>query len=356
MSDLEQQLQQSVLDANASRTPLRIRAGESRAFLPHSSAKQALDLTAHSGILQYHPEELVITVRAGTTLDEINTTLQAHQQQLAFDPPRFSDRSTIGGAVATGLSGPGRPWKGKVGDHLLGAKVLTGDGTILNFGGEVVKNVAGYDLFRPMAGAYGTLGLLLELSIKVLPLEPQQRYWQHACTEADGLSLMQQLSQQNLPIGGLCWYQGILHLRLSGAVTELEHYTEQLQSHGLSVQSNGTLWQSLRDQQLSLFETTDPIWRISLPANAPQLQCQCNSIDCQAVIDWGGAQRYLCGILPEKQLRSEVEQLGGHAMLLRNSTPDVARFHPLAKPLEQIHRQMRTLMDPNGILNPGIFS
>ncbi len=356
MADLEQQLQQQVQEASINGAPLRIAAGGSRDFLPGSRAREILDLSTHSSILQYHPEELVITVRAGTTLDEINDALQSHQQQLAFEPPRFSTQSTIGGTVATGLAGPARPWQGSVGDHLLGAKVLTGDGTILHFGGEVVKNVAGYDLFRPMVGGFGTLGVLLELSFKVLPLQQQEEQWQLSCSEAEGLAKMQQLQQLNLPISGLCWYQELLHLRLSGPVAELAHFNTLLKEQGLEKGTNNDFWQQLRDLQLPLFDTTDPVWRLSLPTNAPVLQNQCGSVECETILDWGGAQRFSCGILPHKRLRSEVEQIGGHATLLSNSTPEVERFHPLPEPLQRINRQIRELMDPNGILNPGIFT
>jgi glycolate oxidase FAD binding subunit len=355
MADIERPLQQQVADASNQGTPLRLVAGGSRAFLPSSSARQTLELSDHSGILQYHPEELVITLRAGTTLDEIDQTLQSHQQQLAFEPPRFTAASTIGGTVATALAGPARPWQGGVRDHLLGAKVLSGDGSILRFGGEVVKNVAGYDLFRPLAGSYGTLGVLLELSFKVLPSPPQEQYWQLACGELEGLEQMQRINRLNLPLSGLCWYQEMLHLRLCGPLAELAHYRDTLQQLGLQQVAEIRFWQQLRDLQLPLFDTTDPLWRISLPGNCAPLQLQCSGIECETLLDWGGAQRFVRGILPHRRLRSEVAQLGGHATLLCNSTPQVERLHPLPAALQRINQQMRLLMDPAGILNPGIF-
>lgn len=356
MSDQTQALQQQVREAQQSRTPLRIMGGDSRGFLPQSRAKQPLNLSQHHGVLQYQPEELVITLRAGTPLGEVTTLLQSHQQQLAFDPPRFSANSTIGGAVATAMAGPGRPWQGGVRDHLLGAKVLSGSGELLSFGGEVVKNVAGYDLFRPMAGAYGTLGVMLELSIKTLPQSAMEYHAVLESMEEEALHTMQQIRQQNLPLSGLCWHQNEIHLRLSGTAVELEQYIPKLQQQGFTPQQGSPFWQQLRDQQLELFNSTDPIWRISLPPTAPALsQLRCSD-ELEQILNWGGAERWIRGIVPESRLRSEVEALGGHATLLRNATPEMERFHPRPPLIQRIEQQLRTTMDPAGILNPGIFS
>lgn len=354
MSDLTHTLQQQVQEAFQHQTPLRITGGGSRPFLPQAVASTTLDCGGHQGILAYHPEELVITVRGGTTLEEINQRLKQQGQRLAFDPPQFSADSTIAGTVATAAAGPSRPWSGGVRDHLLGVKLLNGEGRILHFGGEVVKNVAGYDLFRPMAGAYGTLGVLLELSLKTLPLESAHRYWQLECSHTDALTMMQQLNRLTLPCSGLSWYDNTLHLRLSGQAAELDHYTNRLQEIGLSLEATSSFWQPLRDQQLPLFDH-EPLWRLSLPADTPTPTPLQGLEPSQQLIDWGGSQRWIAGDLPVETLRESITASGGHAMLFRGALDGTPRFHPLTASLQPLQQRLKQLMDPAQILNSGLM-
>ena len=360
MADQQVHLQKQLLDACAEGSPLRIIGGNSRPFLPTCSALATLKLDQHSGILEYQPEERVITLRSGTTLQELNQHLQQHRQQLPFEPPQFSPHSTIGGAIATALTGPGRPWRGGVRDTLLGVKVLTGNGSILQLGGSVVKNVAGYDLFRPMAGAYGSLGVLLELSIKTVPMDELQSYWSTTLEIEESLQRMQQINLNNLPLTGMSWADGALHVRLSASREELMACHQKMESLNLSDQTSSstehTFWAQLHHQQHPLFKRTDPLWRVSLPPASPLLDDLEHSKGTATILDWGGAQRWLSTTARAEQLRSQAESAGGHAMLYRNPLAGVERFHPLSTPLQLIHQQLRRLMDPCSILNPGLFS
>ncbi len=350
MSDQEHQLQQALLEAYNNRIPLWIQGGGSHRELSPPSIATPLELGMHSGVLNYHPQELVITVRSGTQLSEINQLLHQQNQTLAFDPPRLSEKSTIGGAIATALSGPGRPWTGAVRDHLLGVKVLTGQGKILKLGGEVVKNVAGYDLFRPMAGAHGTLGVLLEISLKTLPREEEEVSWAAPCYHADALERMDELQQQRLPISGLCWSQRQLHLRLAGPATEITQYRSLLQSLGLGIEEESQVWSTLRDRKLTLFEGDGPIWRLSLPPATPLLPFE-RGQESRSLIDWGGRQRWIQTDLPSEEIFKLTAAEGGHA----------TRYHfrdrklqpqPLPASLISIHRQIKQTVDPANILNP----
>lgn len=355
MGDLQAQLQQSTQEAYHAEDALRIVGGGSRPFLPHSTANRSIHTADHCGVLEYQPEELVITLRSGTPLAEAEQLLAKHRQRLPFAPPRFSDHSTIGGAVATGLAGPSRPWSGGVRDYLLGAKILTGEGSILQLGGAVVKNVAGYDLFRPMVGSYGTLGLLLELSIRTLPIDEQEACWSRSSSQTEAYQVMEAVMQLNLPITGLSWYQQQLHLRLSGIEAEITSAATLLQANGFNQEPDTTFWHQLQHQQLPFFDKNDPIWRVSLPPVTPPLHTFEDSPDTELLIDWGGAQRWICGNLPADALRSRVAEQGGHAMLYRNPTGGHCRFHPLAPPLQKIQLQLQQLLNPHTTLNPGIF-
>lgn len=354
MDNIEQQLQQTIQQAHEEQQPLWIRGGGSHRDLTPAADAIPVELSGHRGILDYHPEELVITVRSGTPLSEIRVKLEQHQQRLAFDPPTLGENATIGGTVATGLAGPSRPWSGSVRDHLLGVKLLTGTGKVLNLGGEVVKNVAGYDLFRPMAGAYGTLGILLELSLKTLPKESTEITWSLPCEQRKALEQMAILNRQDLPISGLSWAEQQLHLRLAGPEEELEQFGVSLRSDGWSSSHTTPFWEQLRDQQLPLFQSEQPIWRLSLPVNTPTFSFEETS-DSTTIIDWGGRQHWIAGDLPAETLRESVTALGGHATLYRNGDGAIPRFHPLPAPLMQLQLRMKQLMDPAHILNPGLL-
>jgi glycolate oxidase FAD binding subunit len=312
-ADLSAQIISSVKDAHASEQSLVISGqGSKSAWLPDAviGAGGSLDVTGHSGIQAYQPEELVITARAGTSLIEINAVLAAEGQMLACDPPRFQPTQadgvvgdnaggTLGGVVATGLSGPGRPWSGAVRDAILGVELVNGKGEYLKFGGQVMKNVAGYDVSRLQAGAWGNLGVLASISIRVHPV------WQDQCTLVFQMSAEQaqqkclRLAQQNLPLQGSCWQDGVLSLRLGGHASGVAGAKLALSGEVLQGGIDLEYWANLRDHKADFFQQqlssqmpgAKKIWRLVVPSAAPLPGSWLNADDL--LIEWGGGLRWL---------------------------------------------------------------
>ena len=341
--DLTETLQARVLEAIALRRPLRILGSGSKDFYGRCTKGQALDIGDHSGVLTYEPSELVITARAGTPLNQIETLLTQHGQMLPFEPPHFGPNATLGGCVATGLSGPRRPWAGAVRDAVLGVKLLNGKGEVLRFGGQVMKNVAGYDLSRLMAGSLGTLGILLEISIKVLPRPAQEITLRQ---ELDAETAQQKLiawSRLPLPISASLHHAGQLHVRLSGTIEGIQAACDQI--GGDRLDGNG-IWDDIREQRLDFF-TDEPLWRLALPATARiALTGDCLS-------EWGGALRWLHTGQPAAGIRAVAATAGGHATLFRGHDGGGEVFQPLPPALLKLHQRMKQALDPHGIFNPG---
>ena len=210
-------LQQQVLNAVESKAPLRITAGGSKAFMGQNVPGNPVDLSSHSGIIEYDPRELVLTARSGTKLSEIEKALADAEQMLAFEPPHFGSEATLGGTISTGLSGPRRPYSGSARDFVLGCKVLNGRGEIASFGGQVMKNVAGYDVSRLLAGSHGTLGILLEISLKILPRPASSITVSRECSQTDAISIMSEFLSKPYPVDGACHDGERAHLRISGS-------------------------------------------------------------------------------------------------------------------------------------------
>ncbi|MEJ2401085.1 MAG: glycolate oxidase subunit GlcE [Xanthomonadales bacterium] len=342
MTDCGQQIADRVRAAAAEATPLVIRGGGSKAWYGDPPRGDTLDVTDHAGVVEYDPGELVLTCRAGTPLAELRALLQENGQHLPFDPPAFGAAATIGGAVACGFSGPARPWTGALRDYLLGTRVVNGRGEILRFGGQVMKNVAGYDVSRLMAGARGTLGVLLDVSFKVLPRPAAERTLRFACAQGEAIRRMNAWAGQPLPLSGAAWDDGSLWLRLAGAQSEVDQATKTLD--GRAVEDDGS-WQALREHELGFFAGDAPLWRLSLPpATAPlDLAGPC-------LVDWGGAQRWYRGAEAPDRVRSVTAAAGGHATLFRGP-PGIERFHPLPDAAAQLQARIRQAFDPHGILN-----
>ncbi|TPW18442.1 MAG: FAD linked oxidase domain protein [Halothiobacillaceae bacterium] len=267
--DLTAQLQAQVAEAYAVGRALNICAGNSKKFYGRIATGETLDLSGHCGIIHYAPEELVLTARAGTPLTEIETALAERQQMLAFEPPHFATTTTLGGVVATGLSGPRRACAGSVRDFVLGLRLLNGRGERLKFGGEVMKNVAGYDVSRLQTAALGTLGVLLEISLKVLPRPASERTLVFSATQHEGRSLALGWLNRPLPISATAWYKNQLYVRLSGHAAVVENVAVQL--GGQQLEHAAMWWQALRDHTLDYFTHDKPLWRLALPATAPEL-------------------------------------------------------------------------------------
>ena len=353
-SDISQQLQQQVKHAFEQRTSLSIVAGNSKAFYGRKDARaacaKALDVSEHRGVLNYEPTELVITARAGTPLREIEKLLKKNSQMLPFEPPAFSDSATIGGTIACNLSGPRRAYAGAARDFLLGCKIINGRGEIMSFGGEVMKNVAGYDVSRLMAGAMGTLGVLLEVSLKVLPAAEMESTQLFRCTAAEALERVHAWSQTPLPLSASSYHDSILRVRLSGETEAVKAAVETIA--GETVTDAEHYWQQLKEQRLEFFSEEKPLWRISLASDTVSIALAADHDEGDCLYEWGGALRWLKSDVPAEAIQPAVAKLDGHASLFRHGV-DNGVFQPLAPGLMRIHRNLKQAFDPENILNPG---
>jgi len=352
MESVVLQLRERIAAHAASGKPLAIRGGGSKEFYGGPVRGEALDVRAYAGIVEYQPKELVLTVRAGTPLAEIEAALDAEGQMLPFEPPHFgagpTSGATIGGTVATGLSGPRRPYAGAVRDFLLGARILDGRGDDLRFGGRVIKNVAGYDVSRLQCGAMGTLGVLLDLSFKTLPKPAAQATLRFEFDEAAAIRKFNEWAGKPLPLSGACWMEGIAMLRLSGATAGVEAARVKLGGEVVEPAAADAFWRDLREQRTAFFQNAGPLWRLSVPQTIAPIafvEAQC--------IDWGGALRWLASTEDAKSIRSKVAAVGGHATLFQGGDKSAGVFHPLSPALAQIHRNLKSAFDPHGIFNPG---
>lgn len=339
--DASEALLEQVKQARENTTPLRIQGGNTKSFLGREVAGEILDTRAHRGIVSYDPTELVISVRAGTPLSELFAALDAAGQMLPCEPPSFGEGATVGGMIAAGLSGPRRPWSGSVRDFVLGTRVISGLGTHLRFGGEVMKNVAGYDLSRLMVGSYGCLGVLTEVSLKVLPKPRQCLSISLDIDCAHALANLAQWGQQPLPISAASHDGQRLYLRLEGGEGSVTAAHQRLGGEPL----DSGYWADLNEQRLDFFNEGLPLWRLSLPNNLGPLD-----LPGEQLIDWGGAQRWLKSAADN--IQSRALELGGHATCFSHGVSETP-FQPLAPALLRYHRQLKAQLDPQGLFNPG---
>ena len=343
--DLSEGLAEQVKEAAAHGRALAIVGSGSKGFYGHHVEGEPLSLAGHHGIIRYEPTELVLTARAGTPISEIEHALAANNQLLAFEPPKFGGNASLGGAIASGLGGPRRPWGGAPRDLLLGTTLLDGQGRIMRFGGEVMKNVAGYDLSRLMAGAMGTLGVLLDVSIKVLPAPAVERSLVLSMARERAMQVVRDLARQPAPLSGACHLDDRLYLRLSGNAASVAAWEKQIGGDG---GAGVEFWQQLRDHTIGFFTDERPLWRLSLAPATAKLACE-----DQVLTDWAGAQRWIYSRSGATEIRDEVAKAGGHAILFRHGDDKIPAFHPLDPVRERLHRGLKHTFDPNGILNPG---
>ncbi|MEN8130470.1 MAG: glycolate oxidase subunit GlcE [Pseudomonadota bacterium] len=336
----------AVKEAQGMNTPLVIQGGNTKHFYGRKIEGQALDISAHQGVIHYEPTELVITARAGTPLRELEQRLHKHRQMFPFEPPHFGAQTTLGGAVAAGLSGPRRPWGGAVRDNVLGVALINGKGERLHFGGEVMKNVAGYDLARTMAGALGTLAVLLEVSIKVSPRPAKEMTYALSVDNASAIQLMNTWAALPLPISAT-WYDGKdLYVRLSGTEQGVQAAAKTIAGEPLDW--SDMFWQNIREQGETFFMDDTPLWRLSVPPAMPPL-----NLPGKTAMEWNGALRWLKSDAPAPVIREETQQARGHATLFRNGDRTGEVFHPLPPPLLSLHKKFKKAWDPHGIFNPG---
>jgi glycolate dehydrogenase FAD-binding subunit len=326
--------------------PLRPCGGGSKDFYGNELAGEPLDTRAYAGLINYEPSELVVTARCGTPLAELERELAANGQMLPFEPPHFGPGATLGGCVAAGLSGPRRASAGALRDFVLGARLLDGRGRVLAFGGEVMKNVAGYDVSRLLAGSLGTLGVILEVSLKVLPRPAAETTLRLEAPQDKALEWMNQWGGKALPISATCYLNGELSVRLSGAAAAVRAARESL--GGEELREDGQFWAGLREHTHSHFASEAPLWRLSLPSAAAPLR-----LPGAELIEWGGALRWLATAAEARTIRETAQRAGGHATLFRARDKSAGAFAPLSPVQMKLHRELKAVFDPARIFNPG---
>jgi glycolate oxidase FAD binding subunit len=350
-----QRIQNQVRQATAERTLLEIRGGGTKAFYGGEPIGELLDMRGLSGISSYEPSELVVTVRAGTPLAELESALAEKGQCLPFEPPRFAPGGTVGGMVASGLAGPARAAVGGVRDYVLGASIINGRGEVLSFGGQVIKNVAGYDVSRVLAGSMGVLGVICEVSLKVLPVPQSSVTVRLEMDAATAIRKLNEWGGQPLPLNASAWWDGMLVLRLMGAAAAVKSAQDKLGGEVIAPVSADPFWLGLRDHSDEFFagaaKAVDGgagLWRLSVPATAAPLK-----LSGEQLLEWGGAQRWICTSAPAATLREAAAAVGGHAVLFRSREKQGGAFAPLKAPLDRIHRELKKAFDPALIFNPG---
>ena len=355
------QLVDRIRAARADRRHLSIAGGGSKSFYGEPPIGEPLDVTGLAGISSYEPTELVVTARCGTRLADLEAALAERGQCLPFEPPHFAapgeeSRATVGGMVAAGLSGPSRAAAGAVRDYMLGATLVNGRGEVLSFGGQVMKNVAGYDVSRLVAGSLGTLGVIAEVSLKVLPVALATATLRFQLAEVQALAQLNTWGGQPLPLNASVWHDGVLTLRLRGARAAVSAACARLGGERVDDGAAESFWNGMREQTDPWFTAArraaesggSALWRLSVPQTAVPL-----GLDGDTLHEWGGAQRWLHSDAPAAEVRAAAAAAGGHATLYRAIDRSAGVFAPLAPPLDRIHRELKRAFDPDGVFNPG---
>ena len=341
-NNLTQTICNQIAEAHNKATPLKISAGNSKAFYGRKIEGDELSIKDHSGIIDYHASELVITARSGTKISEIENALAENKQMFAFEPPHHNEHSTLGGIIACGLSGPRRGFACATRDAVLGTTIANGKGEAMKFGGQVMKNVAGYDVSRLMVGAQGTLGVLLDISVKVLPKPESEITLAFEMSFADAQKNVRQWILQGQPISASCYQNGQLMIRLSSTPNSISNAQQELGGE----QGDLEIWKQLRDQTHEFFAAHKNIWRISLPPATPMF-----AEDKPQLIEWNGALRWIAS---DENMFEQAKAFGGHATRYTLNTEHADEvFQPLAKPMLTIQQKLKASFDPKNILNPG---
>jgi len=345
LSDFIQQTCDAIKAAADRGSTLRIVGGGTRSFYGRESAGEVLATGGHSGIVDYEPSELVLTARGGTPLEEIEALLADNGQMLPFEPPRFGPGSTIGGVVATGMSGPRRPYAGAVRDAVLGCEIINGFGEHIAFGGQVMKNVAGYDISRLMVGALGTLGVVTQVSVKVVPRPVEETTLVFDCAQGEAIETMNRWAGHPFPIAATCHDGDRLYVRLSGTQTGVRSAADKLGGEKLAEQAE--FWARVRDQQHAFFRNAGSLWRLSVPPAAAPLD-----VPGATLLEWNGGLRWVAAEASPRDLREAAAAAGGHATWFRGHDGDEV-FHPLPPAKLALERNLKRAFDPSGVLNPG---
>jgi glycolate oxidase FAD binding subunit len=336
--------QERIRSAAARGTSLRLRGGGSKDFYGNEPRGEVLDTRGYRGIVDYEPSELVVTARCGTPLAEVEAALGERGQCLPFEPPHFG-AATFGGCVASGLSGPRRAAAGALRDFVLGVKLVDGTGRLLQFGGQVMKNVAGYDVSRLAAGSLGTLGLIAEASLKVLPRPASEATVRLEMAQADALGAMNRWAGQPLAISAMAWFDGVLSVRLTGAEVAVQSARRAV--GGQEVADGAEFWRAIREQTHPFFSCRT-LWRVAVPSVTPPLELAGTQF-----VEWGGGLRWLSSDAPAADVRGATRRAGGHATLFRAADKSAGAFTPPEPVVMRLHRALKRAFDPAGILNPG---
>lgn len=342
--------QEQLAQATATNTALQLCGSGSKNFYGPQAQGQVLDLRANQGVVEYEPSELVMVVKGGTRLSDVEALLAERNQFLAFEPPHFGPDATIAGCIAAGLSGPRRATAGGLKDFVLGVKIIDGLGQHLSFGGQVMKNVAGYDVSRVIAGSFGSLGVIDELSIKVLPIPERTVTLQLDFPQDKALDLFNTLGGQPVAISATAWLQGKAYIRLSGAPEALLAGQNRIGGLALSETDAQQFWAQLREQQHDWFQRKEAghLWRLSVPSTTPVLDSQAD-----VLVEWGGSLRWMFSTASEDQVREHVKKVGGTANVFRAQGAVTSAFHPLPEPMLRLQQRLKKAFDPAGVLNPG---
>lgn len=342
--DIEAELATQVAAVAAGGGAVEILGGGSKRFYGEPVEGLAVEVATHSGVIDYDPAELVITLRAGCRLADVEALLAQNRQMFGFEPPHFAPQATIGGMVASGLAGPRRGFAGSIRDFVLGAKMLDGRGEVLQFGGRVIKNVAGFDLSRLLAGSLGTLGIILEVSIRVVPMFASEATLAFEHTSVDAhIRWINELGSQPYPISASAWHAGRSCVRLSASEQGVEQASADLDGERVEFD-----WSALREQNHAFFDPEKPLTCVSLPpATADVVAGRAQ------LIEWGGARRWLSGEVDIEALRQQASGLGGGVCAFRDHGAEVAVFQPLAPAMLKLQRSIKSSFDPAGIFNPG---
>lgn len=344
-----------IQSARARSAPLSIQGGGTKEFYGEAPRGERMTLDGLTGISSYEPTELVVTARAGTALEELECVVAGKGQCLPFEPPRFAAGGTVGGMVAAGLSGPSRAAVGALRDYVLGLTLLNGRGEVMTFGGQVMKNVAGYDVSRLIAGSWGVLGVICEVSLKVLAAPADAATLEFEWDEQRCLDELARWRSRPMPLNASAWCDGRLRIRLAGSRAAVHSARGGLGGMELDPDEASAFWQSIRDHRHPFFALGaddlaggSGLWRVSVPPTAPRLP-----LNGSQFIEWGGAQRWWRTGAAPAEVRAAAARAGGHATLVRAAAKPAGAFAPVSETLMQIHRSLKSAFDPDHILNPG---
>ncbi|MYB33710.1 MAG: glycolate oxidase subunit GlcE [Gammaproteobacteria bacterium] len=339
-------LREAIDTARQSGNPIAIEGGGTRKFYGREIVGTPLSLSGHHGIVEYSPTELVVTVKAGTTVDSLSQILQDNQQMIGFEPPNCLPDSTIGGSIALGLSGSARPYRGNVQDSILGVRLLTGDGRNMRFGGQVIKNVAGFDISRLVVGSLGCLGIVLEVSLKVIPKPECEWTLNMEIPDVDqAISKFNSLSGKPYPISASAWCNGVASIRLSGSQAGVKSAAQNI---GGTINEDDPIWNQVNTHTHPFFRQGQRLLKVFQKPSAPVI-----SSHKPVLVDWGGALRWYGEEVNESELQQGLSGQGGWLERFCNADRSQEVFQELHPATMRIKQRLKDVFDPDRILNPG---